>query len=713
MNRTDILLVTPPLLQPNTAYPATAYLNGYLKRRGAKAGQMDLSVALLTEVFTHDFLSKVFDAYDAASEHSDENTDRIYRLRKSYLGTVDAIMKFLRGEDPSIANLICSADFLPQAGRFAEIEDLETAYGSVGLVDCAKYLSTLYLEDLTDFIRAAVAPHFELVRYAEKLSSSLPLFDPLKKELETAPNLIEDRMLELLRKRIDESNPSYVGFSIPFPGNLLPALRCAQFIRENYPLVKVILGGGYPSTELRSLSDPRIFEYVDYIVLDDGELPLERILQGGELVRTLTLSEGKVAYSGCDEERISHKERGCPDFSGLPLDQYISLVETVNPMQRMWSDGQWNKMLLAHGCYWAKCAFCDTSLDYICRYEALDAVTVVDYMERIMAQTGKSGFHFVDEAAPPKLLKEMALEILRRGLKVSWWGNIRFEPAFTGDVCQLLTASGCVAVSGGVEVASDRLLTKMNKGISIEQLTLVLRNFYYSGIMAHTYLMYGFPTQTLQETVDSLEVVRQLFRAELIGSAFWHRYAMTVHSPTGLKPEEFGVRVKNKPLNRFANNEIHFAEDRQYNVVSAGESLRTATYNYMRQSGLEKPVHKWFEGRVAASAHEDTLITDHLIKPDASRIYDEHARLIWIGVELERTEEGVVLHGNSKEKSVKFKDFEADFLMELTTAASDLSRKLTFGESGDIFAKYSEEPFLYFYHSKKWDILRGYGLLQV
>ena len=709
-NKTDILLVTPPLLQPNTAYPATAYLKGYLVRQGIRAEQMDLSVELLSTVFSSAFLEEVF---DACTGSDDPNIDRIYRLRKSYFGTVDAVMRFLQGGDPTVANLICSADFLPQGGRFEAIEEIETAYGNMGVADCAKYLATLYLEDLSDFLRATVAPHFELVRYAEKISLSVPDFSTVQAELDKPINLIERQMLDLLEVKVQTFRPAHVGFSVPFPGNLLSSLRCAQYLKENHPDIKINIGGGYPSTELRSLTDPAIFRHVDYITLDGGEHPLEQIVKGADLVRTFTCSDGKVVYTSGSEKPLSHKERGCPDFSGLPFGKYLSLVETANPMQRLWSDGQWNKMMLAHGCYWAQCAFCDTSLDYIRHYDALDAATAVDYMEQIMAQTGQSGFHFVDEAAPPKLLKEMALEILRRGLKVSWWGNIRFEPAFTGDLCQLLAASGCIAVSGGVETASDRLLGLMNKGVSVEQLTVVLRNFYYAGIMAHTYLMYGFPTQTLQETVDALEVVRQLFQAELVGSAFWHRYAMTIHSPSGQSPEAFEVRVKEKAANPFANNEIHFAEDRRYNAAVAGESLRVATYNYMRQEGLKKPAHKWFEGRAPETTHEPTLVTDRLIQPDASRIYDDNARLVWIGHAPERTPEGLVFFGNAKEKELKFKNFEADFLLDLLPAAADLSRKLRFAEVKEIYAKYSPEPFVIFYHSKKWDILRGFGLLQI
>ena len=696
------------MLQPNTAYPATAYLKGYLKCRGFDVEQFDLSVELLSAVFTGEFLRKIFARYNGGG---DAGIERIYNLRRNYINTVECVMKFLRGEDPSAANLICSADFLPQAGRFVEMEDIGEAFGSAGIADCAKYLATLYLEDISDFIRAVASPHFGLARYGEKIAVSAPVFAGLKAELDRPADIIEEKMLELLSSKVAEYGPTHAGFTVPFPGNLLSALRCGTFLKSSG--IKVVLGGGYVTTELRSLTDTAIFDHVDYIVLDDGEIPLERILAGGELVRTFTREGKKVVYSGNDSVNVSHAERGCPDFSGLPWDKYIGLMDVANPMQSMWSDGKWNKITAAHGCYWAGCAFCDTTLDYICRYDGVYGSTLVDWMERVMEQTGQSGFHFTDEALPPRTARDMALEILRRGMKVSWWGNIRFEPHYTADVCQLMAASGCIAVSGGVETASDRLLGLMNKGVSIEQLTITLRNFCYAGIMVHTYLMYGFPTQTYQEVVDSLEVVRQLFRADLTGSAFWHRYAMTRHSPSGGDPARYGVRIKNNTVNRFANNEVDFAENRNYDINMAGMALRKAVYNYMRGSGLETPVDKWFEHRSPATSIEETLITDHLIKPDRSRMYGDNARLVWTGAEVVEIPEGLMFYGNSKEKRIKFTRGEACFILRLIEKCSDLSQKVTLGDAKEMYAGVGEAPFSYFYHSKKWDIVRSFGLLQI
>ena len=401
-----LLLVTPPFVQVNCPYPATAYLSGYLRHRGFDVAQADLSVELIGTVFSRDFLERVF---DLRIPGEDENLERIQAMRTRYTATIDAVVDFLRGRDPGLAQLICTGEFLPQAGRFEAIGDLSDLFGTLGTAECAKFLCTLYLQDLSDLIRATVTEHFEIVRYGERLAMAIGSFAEIETILVEPMNPIEERMCELLERKITAERPTIVGFTIPFPGCLLAALRCAQYLKQHYPGIRIAAGGGYPSTELRTMSDRGIFRYIDYLILDDGELPLERILSDGELVRTYT----RDGYHE-GEGNATHKERGCPDFTGLPFDRYLSLLETTNPMHRLWTDGRWNKMTIAHGCYWAKCAFCDTSLDYIRRYESVPAATFVDWMEEVIRQTGSRSFHFTDEAAPPKLLKEISLCQTRR-----------------------------------------------------------------------------------------------------------------------------------------------------------------------------------------------------------------------------------------------------------------------------------------------------------
>jgi radical SAM superfamily enzyme YgiQ (UPF0313 family) len=273
----------------------------------------------------------------------------------------------------------------------------------------------------------------------------------------------------------------------------------------------------------------------------------------------------------------------------------------LNPMHRLWSDGRWNKLTVAHGCYWKKCSFCDVTLDYIGRYEGVATSTLVDRIEDVVQETGQTGFHFVDEAAPPKALEAMAKELLRRNVTISWWGNIRFEKSFTPQLCELLAESGCIAISGGLEVASNRLLDLMKKGVSVEQVARVTRAFSDAGILVHAYLMYGFPTQTVQDTVDALEYVRQLFEEDCIQSGFFHRFTCTVHSPVGMNPEDYGVELIPLPKVSFAKNDIGFLDPTNVDHDSLGVAINKALYNFMHGACLDADIRSWFERNVPKS----------------------------------------------------------------------------------------------------------------
>ena len=592
------LLVTPPLTQLNTPYPATCHLLGFLHSRNHNAEQMDLGIELIGRLFTGTMLKRIF---EAASQHSRLSKANRIILQQAdfYIRTIDPVMRFLGGKDATLAQRFCELTFWPESKRLPSDEDLEWGFGLIGNYDRATHLCTLFLKDLCDFINSTIDPHFELIRYAESLCLRLPEFRPLQNELQKPHTLIDTLMLDIFSQRMALCKPDLVGFSVPFPGNLYSALRCAQWIRQNFPQVKIVMGGGYVNTELRSLTDPAFFDFIDYLVFDDGELPLLRIMDEGELIRTLYRDDaGAIIRVNFDsKENIPFAESGTPSYEGLLQNNYINMIELTNPMHALWSNGKWNKLMLAHGCYWGKCAFCDGALDYVKRFDQAPVELIVDRMEAVIAQTGQTGFHFVDEAAPPALLRKLAEEIIRRKLTVSYWTNVRFEKSYTPELCYLLAQSGCIAISGGLEVASPRILKMINKGITVESASESMRNFTEAGIMTHAYLMYGFPTETARETIDSLEVVRNLFANGWIQSAFWHRYAMTIHSPSGICPESVGAKHVDQPLAPFANNEIPFTTSQEIDLDFYGKGLNLATYNYMQGAGYDIPVKKWFNSK--------------------------------------------------------------------------------------------------------------------
>lgn len=600
------LLLTPPLTQLNTPYPATTVLKGFLESHGHTVAQADLGIELVLKIFSHDCLAEIFSLPIPRESYRNKGVRRVYAEKERYIGCVDAVIRFLQGKDNTLAPRIANHTLLPEGPRFDNLADMEWAFGIAGTDDKARYLATLFVEDIADYIRQTSSPYFDIIRYAEHLAAYAPEFDEMEAALKGKRSVTDKLLLTLLQQHIDTEQPSIVGLAVPFPGCLYAALLCGKWIKDNHPNIKVVIGGGFANTEWRTLNEKRLFDYTDFVTLDDGELPMLHLAEyvegkttADKLVRTYFIApDGTLRYSKNDSENLPFSQIGCPNFEGLQMDNYISLAEMTNPMHRLWSNGKWNKMMLSHGCYWAKCAFCDTCLDYIGRYDAPTASLAANKMEAIMEQTGQSGFHFVDEAMAPQLLRNLSSEIINRNLALSFWGNIRFEKAYTADLCNLMADAGCIAVSGGLEVASNRLLKLINKGVSIEQTVAATRNLTNAGIMVHTYLMYGFPTETLQETINALEVVRRMFAEGIVQSAFWHRYAMTAHSPSGKEPEKYGTKRTSLTPNPFCNNEVDFDYQFDYDIEAVGEGLRFATYNYMNGLGLDRPLWKWFAIKV-------------------------------------------------------------------------------------------------------------------
>ena len=613
------------MTQLNTPYPSTAYLTGFLRSRGVSAVQEDLALKLVLSLLTTQGLEDVkVRALRLPEAARSASVNFFLDFFARYVHTIQPTIAFLQGKDSTLSHRIAGRGFLPEGPRFAALDayddsesgdPLSWAFGALGQQDRARHLATLYLNDLADVLRDAVDSRFEFVRYGESLAGSQATFEPLAAALASPLTLMDEKLQAITLKAIDQHQPTFILLSVPFPGAVYAAFRIAQCVKQHHPSIQIAMGGGFVNTELRELTEPRVFDYVDFVTLDSGERPLLALLEhlegkrsASRLVRTFirksadyTQSRDSAANSqrvqliNWSEPDVPFEEVGTATWDGLPLQDYLSLLDMLNPMHRLWSDGRWNKLTVAHGCYWKKCSFCDVSLDYISRYETASASLLVDRIEQIVKETGQTGFHFVDEAAPPKALKALAEELIRRNVHISWWGNIRFEKTFTPELAELLAESGCIAMSGGLEVASDRLLKLMKKGVTVEQVAQVTKGFSEAGILVHAYLMYGFPSQTVQDTVDALEYVRQLFENGCIQSGFFHRFTCTVHSPVGLNPEEYGIELIPLPTVSFGKNDIGFVDSTGVNHDLLGLGLKKGIYNFMHGIGLEQDVRTWFQ----------------------------------------------------------------------------------------------------------------------
>ncbi len=607
-----VLLLIPPMADLNTPYPSTAALTGHLRSIGVDAHQADWSLELAHRLLSRSGLQRVGHAVgqcQPVGPRDLQNRTHFLTHLDRYLDTVEPVMSYLQTKDPAVGVHLNERGYLPEGARLRQLFDdhcpipgMPHNVASLEDGERAQLAASYYLLDITDVI-ALVDPGFALYSFADHVGTATA-FDAVHRFLEEQRETPTNQLIrEITLDGLATHEPDVVGLSAPFPGNVAGAFRIAEVIKRERPDVHVALGGGYVNTYLRAISDPRLFDYFDFVTLDDGERPLSCLLEylrnerGPEgLFRTFRRVDGKVSYhSSRNEQDVPFAEANTPVYDGLPIERYISVLTSATPAHRIWSK-RWNKLTLAHGCYWRKCSFCDTTLDYIRRYEPQTADRLIEHIEQLRAETGLSGFHWVDEAAPPALLRMLSARLLERDLSISWWGNIRFEKSFTRELTELMARAGCVLVSGGLEVASDRLLEKMKKGVSVTQVARVARHFSEHGIVVHAYLMYGFPTETLQETIDSLEYVRQLFAAGCLQSGNWHRFVTTRHSPVGQNPEEYGIQLTGvlQGDHVFTEFSLPFHDPTGTDHDALGKGLRDATYRFQEGDGLGLDVREWF-----------------------------------------------------------------------------------------------------------------------
>ena len=668
----SIALVLPPLTQLNTSYPSISYLARFLRDQGRACTQRDLGLEWMLRVLSREGLVTLFDLLEQ-QEDLPEEAWRTLGLRRKHEAVVEPVVAFLQGRARELGPRIL-AGWLPGGPRLraATLED----FGPMGRDDAARHLATLYIEDLVDLVTSCVDEGFGLARYQHHLAVGAQSFDPLYDRLQG------QSVLDVWLEELAFEAP-VVCLSAPFPGNLYGALRLGRAFKRLG--ATVLMGGGYVSTELREVEEPRLWDFVDALVYDAGEGPLLAWLEwmeGGPDRRHRTRTA-----EGLHAAKVPRPPMTPAAWYGdLDRSLYMDLVDTLNPAHRLWSDGRWSKLTVAHGCYWKRCSFCDVHLDYIEHYEPASTKALVD----AMVEDGSAGFHLVDEAAPPAALKALALELMRRDLQLSWWGNIRFERAFTPDLCRLLAASGMVAVTGGLEVASNRLLALMDKGVTVEQVAQAAQSFSSAGVMVHAYLMYGFPTQTDQETVDALEVVRQLFAEGLLDSAFWHRFVLTRHSRVVRDPERYGVEVL--PGEGFAANDL------QHRDPTGGD-------HDAFDSLLPRLLHDWMRGRDLHRPVAGTTVAPHRIAEALELPAERGRQLIWLGGEPLHGE-GLLLHCGDEELFVEGSEEELDWLAQVLEAASP-RQELRVEQVLAVFPGDFEA------FRDRWQAVRALGLLQV
>lgn len=689
---TNVLIIQPPLVQLNTPYPGGAYLKSFFSELQAQNPQWNLGEIrwidgcnlLFHTVFSKEGLRHIFsvtekralqqaEQWEKSGGHNEAfNVRRYLSQQDSWIHWIDSIVAILQGCQRELCHEFVASPAVPRGQR---MENFLAGLEALPSVDDAVILASLALADLADFIGAFFDPSFELVRYGESLATSHKGFQAVEEGL-AAPVLqdfygpIVNRLLQKYG-RLEENQRLLLCVSCPFPGTLAAALfTCKKFKEALGNKVFVALGGGYVNTELRQVREPALAGYLDALSYDRGYGSYWDFFRhlmkldgaGGEgtfPAEIKKLSLYKMKFFGTQEsiaEQASVQKPEvvavedefttslAPDYSDIDFSKYPRLADSTNPMHRLWSDGAWLKAYLAHGCYWHQCAFCDTSLDYVCSYKK---VAIKELYKKLAAQThdsGVCGVHLVDEAAPPAALRDFALENLKACKPLVFWGNIRYEKVFTRDLADVLSHGGLRAVSGGIEIACGTGLDAVKKGTDLQSIVSACAAFKEAGILTHAYMIYGYWQETPQMLIDSMETLRQLFASGLLDSAFWHKFVLTRHSrafqewKSGLYPELKPLGLDEGEESIFASNDLRFVGEEK--SAKYGNPLNQALAAWMHGEDLEIPVTKWFpfampRPSVAPDLVERAIANYERQRDGAHRDYDKFCRnwkaYCWLG----------------------------------------------------------------------------------
>ena len=599
-------------------------------------------------------LKMALEAENQGDEITAYNLRRYVLTKDSWINWIDKIVALLvenKSGRETLHEFVRSAH-VPRGSR---METYLTNLNREVSVDDGYLLASLALADLADYITTVYDNNFALIRYAEsicasdlsreeilKTTNSPVLKDYLSPLVENLINTVSSSQQsaftqtepvssrpqqEIFPSRSQpetlpqteapsqkpQQEPSFLFcVSVPFPGTFAAAMFICKQLKSTFGKNALItLGGGYVNTALRSVNQAELAAYIDCFSYDRGYSFYTELLANGlpaaAAYQTESVFGGEVAQGKANQTKTSSTSSNrqelveienfmtknvAPDYACIDFSKYPRLADDINPMHRIWSDGAWLKAYLAHGCYWHRCLFCDTKLDYVNCYKPVNIKNLYSSLLEQAKKSGVYGVHFVDEAAPPKMLEDFAL--LNKDKALTFWGNIRFEKAFSRDLADILAKGGLIGVSGGIEMACGEGLSNINKGIDIKTLVFSLAAFKEAGILTHAYMIYGYYNETPQMLIDSAETLRQLFKAGLLDSSFFHKFTLTKHS-TLFAEWEAGKHPDLHPIfpkNNFTDYELHFKGEEKSEKYGAPLSL--AVNAWMHKKSLDKPVEKWF-----------------------------------------------------------------------------------------------------------------------
>ncbi len=316
------------------------------------------------------------------------------------------------------------------------------------------------VRDIGKVLAEVSPPHIavSLANYEHKSLSPLRSGDLLmaaeQPELNPFYTYFRSRLEVLFLKKA----PSAIGISLNYLSQALCTFSMIGLIKSKFPGLRVILGGGLVTSWLKNSRWKNPFSgLVDDFVAGPGEYQLLELL-------------------GVDAAR---EKTWRPDYHGLPRNKYLS-PGFILPYSA------------STGCYWSRCEFCPEKAEGNA-YDPIPSRQVISDLKALAEKTCPALIHLLDNAISPALLNALATD----NTGIPWYGFSRIGPHLTDpDFCVALKRAGCVMLKLGIESGDQDVLDAMEKGISIEMASVVLKSLKKADIAAYVYLIFGTPAET-------------------------------------------------------------------------------------------------------------------------------------------------------------------------------------------------------------------------
>ncbi len=516
-----IYLVFPSSWHPSQPYLSLPSLKAFLAKHDIHdVVQRDLAIELLDDLCTWEKTKSLYERIIRELNELRMNPRRNKFEQEKYA-------KLLEAEEiiPSLKDQIDAAK--------QSLRNKEDFY------DLERYMESLKIIDV--WLDNILAPYFP--SQLTVIGSQMRFTPYSSEEIVDSFNHPQENYFYDLYERwylpsILEKDIDILGISITSVEQIIPGLTLAHLVKKHRKDIHITVGGSVFTKLVDRLekNGSPIFKFVDSFIVHEGETPLLRLVQelrgGKDLTKVPNLVyevEGKVQVN-----RPFAKEElnalPTPDFDGLPLDLYLS-PERVLPIMG------------SRGCYWERCAFCSIPFDHM-DFHVRYAENVVNDVKKLKEKYNCNYFFFTDEALPINFMKTFAGKIVEQELNIQWTGELKFEKSLLKENrMELLYRSGCRKLIFGLESYNQRVLDSMKKGVELEVVDKTTEECLRIGIAMHFYLICGFPTETREEVMDSVNFV--LDNQKLLDSPGFSciasQFDLEKGTPLEKNPAEWGI----------------------------------------------------------------------------------------------------------------------------------------------------------------------------